>query len=88
MVGFVSAYTSPASVSMRALQSDNFLVSEQEVSWIGGVMPLAALVGGMVGGPFIDHLGRKRTILATALPFVICKFYSFFFFFPLLAFVR
>lgn len=43
---------------------------EQE-SWIGGIMPLAGLVGGITGGPLIDRLGRKNTILATAIPFVV-----------------
>lgn len=73
VVGFVSGYTSPATVSMKTLESIYFPVSEQAVSWIGGIMPLAALVGGMIGGPFIDVFGRKRTIFSTSLPFIICK---------------
>jgi facilitated trehalose transporter len=36
-------------------------------------MPLAGLVGGIIGGPMIEHIGRRTTILSTALPFVICK---------------
>ncbi len=34
-------------------------------------MPLAALVGGIIGGPCIEYLGRKNTILLTAPPFLI-----------------
>lgn len=34
-------------------------------------MPLAGLAGGIAGGPFIEYLGRRNTILATAVPFVI-----------------
>lgn len=34
-------------------------------------MPLAGLVGGVMGGPLIEYLGRKNTILATAVPFII-----------------
>lgn len=34
-------------------------------------MPLAGLVGGIAGGPFIEYLGRKNTILATAIPFIV-----------------
>lgn len=71
VVGFVSGYTSPATVSMQALQGEYFPVSDEAVSWIGGIMPLAALVGGIFGGPLIDYIGRKTTILATALPFII-----------------
>lgn len=73
IVGFASAYTSPASVSMKNLENEYFPVGEQAVSWIGGIMPLAALLGGIIGGPLIDFLGRKTTILHTAIPFIICK---------------
>ncbi|KAL6442483.1 hypothetical protein ACFW04_002595 [Cataglyphis niger] len=38
--------------------------------WIGSIMPLSALVGGVTGGPFIEYLGRRNTILATAFPFL------------------
>lgn len=34
-------------------------------------MPLAGLAGGIAGGPFIEYLGRKNTILATAPPFIV-----------------
>lgn len=34
-------------------------------------MPLAGLAGGICGGPLIEYLGRKYTILATAVPFII-----------------
>lgn len=34
-------------------------------------MPLAGLAGGIMGGPFIEYLGRKNTILATAIPFIV-----------------
>lgn len=34
-------------------------------------MPLAGLAGGIAGGPFIEYIGRKNTILATAPPFIV-----------------
>lgn len=34
-------------------------------------MPLAALVGGVAGGPLIDYLGRRWTIMAMAVPFFL-----------------
>lgn len=34
-------------------------------------MPLAGLFGGIAGGPFIEYLGRKNTILATGFPFAV-----------------
>lgn len=33
-------------------------------------MPLSALFGGVAGGPCIEYLGRRNTILGTALPFM------------------
>lgn len=71
VVGFSSAYTSPALVSMRDTNITSFEVTEQEASWVGGLMPLAGLAGGIAGGPFIEYLGRKNTILATAPPFIV-----------------
>jgi facilitated trehalose transporter len=43
-------------------------------SWIGSLMPLSALIGGIAGGPLIETIGRKTTILATAVPFIVCKY--------------
>jgi hypothetical protein len=37
-------------------------------------MPLSALFGGIAGGPLIEIIGRKTTILTTAVPFIICKY--------------
>ncbi|QQP36651.1 Uncharacterized protein FKW44_021818, partial [Caligus rogercresseyi] len=34
-------------------------------------MPLAALLGGFIGGSLLEALGRKKTILSTAIPFII-----------------
>lgn len=34
-------------------------------------MPLAALAGGVIGGPLVDYIGRRRTILFTAPPFFV-----------------
>ncbi|XP_049877868.1 facilitated trehalose transporter Tret1-like [Pectinophora gossypiella] len=65
IVGFSSGYTSPALPKMNATLS----LTIEEESWIGGLMPLAALVGGICGGPLIEYIGRKRTIMAIALPF-------------------
>ncbi|XP_076280288.1 trehalose transporter 1 isoform X2 [Lasioglossum baleicum] len=70
VVGYSTAYTSPALVSMRDNATATFEVTDQMGSWIGSVMPLAALIGGIAGGPSIEYLGRKNTILGTALPFI------------------
>lgn len=33
-------------------------------------MPLAALIGSAVGGPMLEYLGRRNTIITTAVPFI------------------
>ncbi|XP_032589789.1 facilitated trehalose transporter Tret1 isoform X2 [Drosophila grimshawi] len=71
VVGFSSAYTSPALVSMTDRNLTSFDVSTEDASWVGGIMPLAGLAGGIAGGPLIEYLGRRNTILATAVPFII-----------------
>ncbi|XP_023712857.1 facilitated trehalose transporter Tret1 isoform X3 [Cryptotermes secundus] len=70
VVGFASAYTSPALVSM-AEPNSTVQPDLQQKSWIGSLMPLSALLGGIAGGPLIETIGRKTTILATALPFIV-----------------
>lgn len=42
-----------------------------QASWVGSLMPLAALAGGVLGGPLVDYIGRRRTILFTAPPFFV-----------------
>lgn len=69
-IGFSSAYTAPALVSMHHNSSD-IKPTPQEESWIGSLMPLSALVGGLIGGLMIEFLGRKKTIMATAFPFTM-----------------
>lgn len=47
------------------------LLSCLQESWIGGIMPLSALVGGAIGGSLIEFFGRRKTIMGTAIPFFI-----------------
>ncbi|KAK7603527.1 hypothetical protein V9T40_003526 [Parthenolecanium corni] len=69
-VGFSTAYTAPALPSMNSIDS-GIHVSESEASWIGSLMPFSALIGGIIGGPLIESIGRRSTILSTAIPFTI-----------------
>lgn len=34
-------------------------------------MPLTALLGSLVGGPMLEYLGRRNTIIATGVPFIV-----------------
>ncbi|KAG7201532.1 hypothetical protein KM043_004283 [Ampulex compressa] len=70
VVGYSSSYTSPGLVSMQDNATATFEVTEHIGMWIGSIMPLCALFGGIAGGPCIEYLGRRNTILGTALPFI------------------
>ncbi|KAF2895000.1 hypothetical protein ILUMI_11170 [Ignelater luminosus] len=67
VVGFVSAYTSPAADSLK----EQLEITDEQVSWVGGLVPLGALIGGLVGGQLIELMGRKHTILFTDILFII-----------------
>lgn len=68
IVGFSSGYTSPALPSMM---NSTIEITDEEITWVGGLMPLAALVGGIAGGPLIEYFGRRLTIMGNAVPFFV-----------------
>ncbi|KAH8279188.1 hypothetical protein KR026_003382, partial [Drosophila bipectinata] len=71
VLGFTAGYTSPALISMTDRKITDFEVTPQAASWVGGIMPLAGLAGGIIGGPLIVYLGRKTTIQVIAIPFIL-----------------
>lgn len=72
--GYASAYSSP---SERSLQHDLDLSSNQ-ISWIGGLLPVGALVGGLSGGFVIEYIGRRYTLLVADVIFAIGWTINFF----------
>lgn len=74
--GYSSGYTSPALASMTQANS-TIPVNDQQASWIGSLMPLNALIGGIVGGSIVEKFGRKATIMATGPPYILCKLFFF-----------
>lgn len=69
IMGFTASYTGTALVSLKletAFQLDN-----SDISWIVSIMSMGGCLGSAIGGPLIDYFGRKGTILATGLPFII-----------------
>ena len=79
VVGFTTAWSSPAIASLQQ-ETTRIPVTDSEASWIGSLMPLAAIMGGVLGGLSLHRLGRKVTsllastqvtILSTCLPFCL-----------------
>lgn len=68
--GNTLAWTSP--VLPELLKSDSWLyVNVEQGSWVGSLLSVGAIVGAVPGGTLADRLGRKKTILATAVPFLL-----------------
>nr|CAB3266214.1 solute carrier family 2, facilitated glucose transporter member 8-like [Phallusia mammillata] len=69
--GLVLGMSSPLIPAIQNDTSANALtVSEKEAAWIGSILQLGAIPGGIVGGLMIQSLGRKRTAVLSGLPYV------------------
>ena len=65
--GFTIGYSSPAIPSMVK----HGVLLEENAGLFGSLMTVGALIGGPVAGWFVEKMGRKRTILLSALPFFL-----------------
>ncbi|KAL3290241.1 hypothetical protein HHI36_023594 [Cryptolaemus montrouzieri] len=74
VIGYTSAYTSPADFSLRR----DFKIGENEMSWVGGLLPLGAVLGGLLGGPSIENIGRKSTLLLSDVFFLVALAVNYF----------
>ncbi|XP_008199543.2 facilitated trehalose transporter Tret1 [Tribolium castaneum] len=61
IVGYSSAYYSPAESTMIT----DLNMTKNEASWVCSLLPVGALVGSLSGGPSLDWLGRKGTLILT-----------------------
>lgn len=70
-IGFALAFTSPALPSMLDPKVTSFKVSKQSASWVGGILPLGAIVGALLGGLMANYWGRRMAILLSCIPFLL-----------------
>lgn len=70
--GLMLTWTSPVLPKLKngTLPFDEPINSEQE-SWIGGSLALAAIFGPYIWGYLSDKIGRKKTLLIMAVPFIV-----------------
>lgn len=68
--GTVTTYTSPAMNDLNS-HPNPFFVDSNQNSWVGSVISLGALVGGLIVGRYMDLVGRKWTVLTAAVPLVV-----------------
>ncbi|KAJ0173438.1 hypothetical protein K1T71_010587 [Dendrolimus kikuchii] len=67
--GFAFGYTSNAIPSM--LNSTWEVYSSDKIVTVGSSIPLAAIVGSLLGGPLITYVGRRYSIMGAGVPFFI-----------------
>lgn len=71
--GTAIGWSSPALAKMIEGLSDSpldYIPSNEQLSWIGSILPVGGLVGPMIFAPLPGLIGRKATLLLTALFFV------------------
>ncbi|KAL8581944.1 hypothetical protein ACOMHN_027926 [Nucella lapillus] len=65
--GYTIGLSAPAIPSMVS----EGMLTEGDVGWFGGLIPVGALIGGPLSGWCIDRFGRKRTVFFSSLPFLL-----------------
>ncbi|XP_067013939.2 facilitated trehalose transporter Tret1 [Anabrus simplex] len=72
--GAAYGWTSPALPHLQRKHPDvdhPFVVTPEEGSWIGALLPLGALFGALPAGFMAEKIGRKKSILLLALPYIL-----------------
>ncbi|KAK9704143.1 Sugar transporter [Popillia japonica] len=68
--GVATAWSSPVVSTLQSL-TDSPLhppLTEDEVSWVASLLPLGAIVAPYAAGYLADRIGRKRTLILSAIP--------------------
>jgi len=72
VMGTTIGWSSPAGTLLKHPPSkDGFSLSEEQISWVGCMMPAGALLGGQVGGLLMTKLGRKVAMMTGAAMFAL-----------------
>ncbi|KAG8198778.1 hypothetical protein JTE90_007088 [Oedothorax gibbosus] len=69
-MGITGTWSATATMDMQKRHS-SIHPSPDEVTWIGSLMTIGALIGGGAAGYFTNSLGRKGTLILNTVPFVI-----------------
>lgn len=69
-VGTNRAWTSPALPHLKSSNS-NFLITESQGTWMVSLLLIGDLISSIINPLFMDHFGRKCTILLFTIPAII-----------------
>lgn len=73
-IGLLRAYTSPAISSMKEdphLFNSTTIPEKEIISWVASSPPLASFVGTLISGPMLQYLGRRGTLIALTIPYIV-----------------
>ncbi|XP_077525070.1 solute carrier family 2, facilitated glucose transporter member 8-like [Amblyomma americanum] len=65
--GFSLAYSSPALPNIRKVMT----FSESDSGWFGSLVTLGAVIGGLTGGRHLSMIGRRGTLIASSVWFMV-----------------
>ncbi|XP_060528143.1 facilitated trehalose transporter Tret1-like [Cylas formicarius] len=71
--GITLGWTSPVIPKLQSLNENPLesLITQSDAGWIGSLLPLGAVLGPFLAGAAADKIGRKSTLLAGNIPFVV-----------------
>lgn len=69
-VGTVLAWTSPV-LPMLENPNSKIPITQDQGSWVGSLIAIGAIIGSIPAGKSADIFGRKPTIAALAVPFIL-----------------
>nr|XP_023013453.1 facilitated trehalose transporter Tret1-like [Leptinotarsa decemlineata] len=71
--GLSFGWTSPEIPKLKQLDGNplDHLLTKPEEGWVGSFLPLAAAFGPFIAGFIVDRIGRKKTLLIGAIPFLL-----------------
>lgn len=69
--GFVLGYSSPAIPDLTSTEDPRLRLDSDQASWFGSIVTLGAAAGGLLGGWMVQKIGRKLSLMAAAVPFVL-----------------
>ncbi|GJQ86904.1 hypothetical protein Trydic_g11776 [Trypoxylus dichotomus] len=80
--GVSFAWSSPMLPKLKTTEDNplGYALSEDEVSWVASLLALGAIIAPFAAGYLADHIGRKKTLIISAIPTIAC--------FLILAFVK
>ena len=65
--GIMIGYTSPSLPDMERQR----ILDKNQGSWFGSLATIGAMVGSFLGGWLVQYIGRRKTLIGTAVPFIL-----------------